>query len=72
MNELGYFDGAENNLGGWEANRFVRSSNLIPTEWIIWQVKSSNPIQIERIALTTDRPLNLKSLALVRDLAVLC
>jgi hypothetical protein len=50
--ELGYLDGAEDDLGGWEACGFVRSSNLVPVEWL---VEFSNPIQVERIALMPDQ-----------------
>ena len=53
--ELGYFDGAEDNNGGWEAKGFVRSSNLVPAEWIIWLVKASNPLQVERITLNPEQ-----------------
>jgi hypothetical protein len=53
--ELGYFEGAEDDLGGWDTSGFVRSSNLVPVEWIFWLVKSSSPIQVERIALTADQ-----------------
>jgi hypothetical protein len=53
--EMGYFDGAESDSGGWKAEGFVRSSNFVPVEWILWLVKSSNPIQVERIKLTPDQ-----------------
>ena len=53
--ELEFFDGAEDDSGGWEANGFVRSSNIVPVEWILWLVKTSNPIQVERIAITPDQ-----------------
>ena len=53
--ELGYFDSAEDDLGGWEAQGFIRSSNLVPVEWIVYLVKASNPMQIERIVLSTDQ-----------------
>ncbi len=53
--ELGYFEGAEDDSGGWEAIGFVRSSNIVPVEWILWMVKSSNPIQVERIAISPDQ-----------------
>ena len=50
--ELGYFDGAEDESGGWDAQGFIRSSNLVPVEWIVWLVKASNPMQVERISLS--------------------
>lgn len=53
--ELEYFDGAEDDSGGWEANGFIRSSNIVPVNWILWLVKSSNPIQVERIAIKPDQ-----------------
>lgn len=53
--ELGYFDGAEDDSGGWEVQGFVRSSNLVPVEWIVWLVKASNPFEIERIVLTPEQ-----------------
>jgi hypothetical protein len=53
--ELGYFDGAEDSNGGWEPRGFVRSTNLVPAEWIIWLVKASNPIQVERISISPDQ-----------------
>ncbi len=53
--ELGYLDGAEDDLGGWEACGFVRSSNLVPVEWTMWLVEFSVPIQVERIALMPDQ-----------------
>lgn len=53
--ELGYFDSAEDDSGGWEVKGFVRSSNLVPAEWIIWLVKATNPIEVERISLNQDQ-----------------
>ncbi|MGB3702331.1 MAG: hypothetical protein WA997_13770 [Anaerolineales bacterium] len=50
--ELGYFDSAEDESGGWDAQGFIRSSNLVPVEWIVWLVKASNPMQVERISLS--------------------
>jgi hypothetical protein len=37
--EIKYFDGAEDDRGGWEAQGFVRSSNLVPAKWVLWLVK---------------------------------
>jgi bacillopeptidase F (M6 metalloprotease family) len=53
--ELGYFDGAEDDNGGWQAKGFVRSSNLVPVEWILWLVKTTNPLEVERITLNPDQ-----------------
>jgi hypothetical protein len=36
--ELGYYDGAEDDSGGWQAKGFVRSTNFVPAEWIMWVV----------------------------------
>jgi immune inhibitor A len=53
--ELGYFDSAEDESGGWEARGFIRSTNLVPVEWIVWLIKASNPFQVERITLTPEQ-----------------
>ena len=53
--ELEYFDGAEDDSGGWEAKGFIRSSNLVPAEWIMWLVKASSPMEVERISLEKDQ-----------------
>jgi hypothetical protein len=53
--ELGFFDGAEDDSGGWEAQGFVRSSNQVPVEWIVWLVKGSNPMRVERITLSAEQ-----------------
>jgi len=53
--ELGYYDSAEDDSGGWEAKGFIRSSNLVPVEWIVWLLKVGNPFQIERISLNQDQ-----------------
>ena len=37
--EIDYFDGAEDDQGGWDAQGFVRSSNVVPADWIVWLVK---------------------------------
>ena len=53
--ELGYFDGAEDDGGGWDAQGFVRSSNLVPARWIIWLLKLGTPTRIEWIEVQPDR-----------------
>lgn len=50
--EIGYFDGAEDDAGGWEAVGFVRSANVVPTDWVIWVIKLTDPVTtVERITL---------------------
>ena len=53
--ELGYYDGAEDDSGGWEARGFVRSSNFVPAEWIVWLITAGNPPQVQRIELGPDQ-----------------
>lgn len=53
--ELGYYDSAEDDSGGWEAKGFIRSCNLVPADWIVWLVKASNPIQVDRITISSDQ-----------------
>ncbi len=49
--ELGYFDGAEDDSGGWQAEGFIRSSNFVPVNWIVWLVETSRPTRVTRIEL---------------------
>jgi immune inhibitor A len=53
--ELGYYDGAEDESGGWEARGFVRSTNFVPAEWIVWLITAGNPPQVHRIELNADQ-----------------
>lgn len=56
--ELGYYDGAEDDSGGWEARGFVRSSNFVPAEWIVWLITAGtagNPPQVYRIEVDPDQ-----------------
>lgn len=53
--ELNFFDSAEDDSGGWDAQGFIRSSNLVPVEWIVWMVKASSPMQVERISLSPEQ-----------------
>jgi hypothetical protein len=46
--ELGFFDDAEDNSGGWDAQGFVRSSNIVPVNWIVWLVQVA-PTRVTRI-----------------------
>lgn len=54
--EINYFDGAEDDQGGWQAEGFIRSSNLVPVDWIVWLV-TPGP-NIERIEVTSDQSAN--------------
>jgi hypothetical protein len=53
--EISFFDGAEDDSGDWHSQGFIRSSNLVPVEWIVWLVKASNPMQVERISLSPEQ-----------------
>lgn len=53
--ELGYFDGAEDDAGGWEAVGFVRSSNFVPAEWIVWLVELTEPTSVTRLELDSQQ-----------------
>lgn len=53
--ELGYFDGAEDESGGWEAHGFIRSTNFVPIEWIVWLITAGNPPQVHRIELSPEQ-----------------
>jgi len=37
--EIKYFDGAEDDQGGWDTQGFIRSGNVVPADWIVWLVK---------------------------------
>jgi hypothetical protein len=51
--EIGFFDGAEDDQGGWDAQGFIRSTNLVPVDWILWVV-TPGP-NIERIELLPEQ-----------------
>ena len=55
--EIGFFDGAEDDSGGWEARGFIRSTNFVPVEWIVWLLKLGVglPTQVERIEVGTNQ-----------------
>jgi hypothetical protein len=53
--EIGYFDGAEDGSGGWETHGFVRSTNFVSVEWIVWLLKLGVPTKIERIDVGSDQ-----------------
>jgi hypothetical protein len=53
--EIGFFDGAEDDTGGWDAKGFIRSSNFVPVEWIIWLIKLTQPTQVEKIELDSNQ-----------------
>ncbi len=53
--EINFFDGAENDQGGWDAQGFVRSANIVPVEWVVWIVKVNTdpnlPDEVTRVGL---------------------
>lgn len=51
--ELNFFDGAEDEQAGWEAQGFIRSTNLVPARWLAWVVKPGP--EIEWIELQPDQ-----------------
>jgi hypothetical protein len=51
--ELNFFDGAEDEQAGWEAQGFIRSDNLVPARWLAWVVKPGP--EIEWIELQPDQ-----------------
>ena len=53
--ELDYYDGAEDDLGGWEARGFIRSTNFVPVEWIVWLITAGNPPQVQRIEVSPEQ-----------------
>jgi len=53
--ELGYYDGAEDDNGGWEAQGFVRSTNIVPVEWIVWLIQLSRPTEVEQVEVDTSQ-----------------
>lgn len=55
--EIGFFDGAEDDSGGWEERGFIRSANRVPLEWILWLVKPGRPTQVERLSVKPGEPL---------------
>jgi len=56
--EIGYFDGAEDDSGGWEARGFIRSSNIVPVDWIVWLLKLGVPTQVKRIEVGSTQSAN--------------
>ena len=49
--EIGYFDGAEDDAGGWEAEGFIRSTNVVPSNWIVWLIELARPTRVTRVEL---------------------
>jgi hypothetical protein len=49
--ELGFFDGAEDDSGGWEAVGFLRSTNFVPVNWIVWLIELTSPTRVTRIVV---------------------
>jgi hypothetical protein len=48
--EIDFFDGAEDDSAGWEAQGFIRSTNLVPVDWIVWSVTPGPNIQRIEVA----------------------
>ena len=53
--ELGYFDGAEDDSGGWEAHGFIRSANVVPAKWMMWLLLYRSPLEIHWVDLNVDQ-----------------
>jgi hypothetical protein len=53
--ELDYYDGAEDDSGGWEVRGFIRSTNFVPVEWIVWLITAGNPPQVQRIEVSPEQ-----------------
>ena len=49
--EIDYFDGAEDESGGWTAAGFVRSANVVPADWVVWLVELASPTRVTRISM---------------------
>jgi immune inhibitor A len=48
--QIHYFDGAEDDKGGWTAQGFVRSSNTVPVDWVVWIVKVNiDPNKVDEV-----------------------
>ena len=43
--ELNFYDGAEDDQAGWEAQGFIRSNNRVPVNWVAWVVKPGPEIE---------------------------
>lgn len=37
--QINFFDGGEDDQGGWEMQGFVRSANVVPVDWVVWLIK---------------------------------
>jgi immune inhibitor A len=51
--EIGFFDGAEDDQAGWDTQGFIRSTNLVPVDWIAWVV-TPGP-NIDRIDVSSEQ-----------------
>jgi immune inhibitor A len=47
--EIGFFDGVEDDTGNWYTQGFIRSSNFVPVEWIVWLVTNAETPKVTRI-----------------------
>jgi immune inhibitor A len=55
IQEIEFFDGAEDETGGWQAQGFVRSSNFVPADWIVWLATQGEKTEVERIDVSPDQ-----------------
>lgn len=52
--EIGYFSDFESDDGGWEANGFVRTQNLLPQSFRLTLITLGKNIEVEPIQLSSD------------------
>lgn len=53
--EIGFYDGGEDNSAGWHTQGFVRSSNYVPAEWIVWLITHGKTTEVTRINVESDQ-----------------
>ncbi len=49
--EIGYFDDAETDAGGWQSEGWVRIANLLPQEFLVEVVESSPATDVRRLLM---------------------
>jgi hypothetical protein len=49
--ELAYADGAEQEIGGWQADGWVRATAYVPQEWVVQLITLGANPRVERVAL---------------------
>ncbi|MBE0411679.1 MAG: immune inhibitor A, partial [Anaerolineales bacterium] len=54
--EIEFFDGAEDDSVNWHTQGFVRSSNFVPAEWIVWLVTHAESPEVTRIEIGSEQP----------------